>query len=466
MPADQPGALEGDRRAALEAIVPWWAPAWPIAWQHTYAAAPAWQPACEGRADWPAPPVDTAFEGEPIGRWATAQRGAWTQLDGEQQEQQELLAALGIEEDQALAKQAAAKTRQAAQPATSRTDRFPSTWRPCGGTRPGKGHVRVPRPHREELQQPAAGDGDGGGEVRTVVVALGASLITPRSERAADAPPEVLVAFGARRNPLTGRHPAPGEATIRRVLARVGGDALDPAVGCCIADRQPRNLSAKGLRAVAVDGKSLRGAARVNGRKIHLLAALDHTTCSVLAQLDVGEKTNEITCFQSLLDTIASLAGTVVTSDAMHTRREHADYLVTDRSAHYIVIVKGKQKKLRKQLKPLPGTRSRCRDAPGKPGTGGIRRVKVATVNNLLFPHAHQAIQLKRRRVNRRTSKVTIKTIYAVTSLPATRATPPQLAALTRGHWSIEALHHIRDVTFAEDASRLHTGNAPRAMAT
>lgn len=30
----------------------------------------------------------------------------------------------------------------------------------------------------------------------------------------------------------------------------------------------------------------------------------------------------------------------------------------------------------------------------------------------------------------------------------------------------VEALHHVRDVTFAEDASTIHTGTAPRAMAT
>lgn len=30
----------------------------------------------------------------------------------------------------------------------------------------------------------------------------------------------------------------------------------------------------------------------------------------------------------------------------------------------------------------------------------------------------------------------------------------------------MEALHHVRDVTFAEDASKIHTGSAPRAMAT
>lgn len=102
-----------------------------------------------------------------------------------------------------------------------------------------------------------------------------------------------------------------------------------------------------------MDGKSLRGAAKAGGRKIRLLAALEHTTGLVLARLDVQEKTNEITCFQPLLDTVADLTSTVVTSDAMHTQREHADYLL-GRGAHYIVIVKGNQKKLSEQLKSLP----------------------------------------------------------------------------------------------------------------
>ena len=35
-----------------------------------------------------------------------------------------------------------------------------------------------------------------------------------------------------------------------------------------------------------------------------------------------------------------------------------------------------------------------------------------------------------------------------------------------RGYWSIEALHHLRETTFAEDACQVRTGNAPRAMAS
>ncbi|MFJ5779843.1 transposase [Streptomyces sp. NPDC093094] len=70
------------------------------------------------------------------------------------------------------------------------------------------------------------------------------------------------------------------------------------------------------------------------------------------------------------------------------------------------------------------------------------------------------------RRTDRKTGRTTVKTVYAVTSLTAEQATAAQLARLVRDHWKIEALHHVRDTTFAEDASQLRTGNAPRAMAT
>jgi len=180
-----------------------------------------------------------------------------------------------------------------------------------------------------------------------------------------------------------------------------------------------------------------------------------------------SEKTNEITCFQPLLDTVADLTGTVVTADALHTQRGHADYL-TGRGAHYIVIAKGNQKNLHQQLRslhwkdiPLQG---RTRDTGH--GRGEVRRIKVATVGSLLFPHARQAIQLTRRVTHRKTGKTTTTTVYAVTSLPAEQITAAELAAMIRGHWTVETLHHIRDVTFAEDASQLRTGNAPRAMAT
>ena len=47
-----------------------------------------------------------------------------------------------------------------------------------------------------------------------------------------------------------------------------------------------------------------------------------------------------------------------------------------------------------------------------------------------------------------------------------TFARPARLADLLRGHWTIEnGLHWVRDITFAEDASQVRTGNAPTVMA-
>ncbi|MFI9588198.1 transposase [Streptomyces sp. NPDC052236] len=131
-----------------------------------------------------------------------------------------------------------------------------------------------------------------------------------------------------------------------------------------------------------------------------------------------------------------------------------------------------------------PYTHRDCRARPCRPDRAGVtapqraglpgtvsaaappRWCGDATVSNLLFPGACQAVQIKRRRTDRKTGKVTIATVYAVTSLTAEQATPAQLAKLIRDHWKIEAMHHVRDTTFAEDASQLRTGNAPRAMAT
>ncbi|MFE9454845.1 ISAs1 family transposase [Streptomyces sp. NPDC006739] len=228
-------------------------------------------------------------------------------------------------------------------------------------------------------------------------VLTGATSLLAVGEWIADAPPHVLERLGMRPDPVLPRRLVPSEATVRRLLARIDGDALDRAVGGWLADRRPEST---GLRGLSVDGKSLRGAAKAQGRRIHLLAAVEHTTGLVLAQLDVGEETGEVTRFQPLLDTV-DLAATVVTSDALHTQREHATYLL-GRGAHYIAIVKGNQKKLRKQLKSLP-----WKDIPFQGRTRGtghgraeIRRIKVATVNNLLFPGARQAVQIKRRRTD------------------------------------------------------------------
>jgi hypothetical protein len=131
-------------------------------------------------------------------------------------------------------------------------------------------------------------------------------------------------------------------------------------------------------------------------------------------------------------------------------------------------MVKANQPTLHHQLRRLPWGDIPAQDHTRDRGHGRVevRRLQVTTVAGLDFPHAAQAIRITRRvrlLAGRRWRTVTV---YAVTSLTTAQASPARLADWIRGHWGIEALHHLRDTTFAEDASQVRTGTAPRAMAS
>jgi predicted transposase YbfD/YdcC len=95
-----------------------------------------------------------------------------------------------------------------------------------------------------------------------------------------------------------------------------------------------------------------------------------------------------------------------------------------------------------------------------------IRTLKAVTVRGFGLPHASQVLQVTRKVRDLRTRSWRITTVYALTSLTHTQASPARLADLLRGHWAIEnGLHHVRDTTFAEDASQVRTGTGPNVMA-
>jgi predicted transposase YbfD/YdcC len=306
-------------------------------------------------------------------------------------------------------------------------------------------------------------------------VLAGAKSFTAVGEWVADAPQQVLAALGVRRDPLAGRFAPPDEATIRRVLETVDAAALDAAVGSWL-DAQVR-LRAAGQgpehgrrRAVAVDGKAVRGTrhASSDGQAVHLLAALDQRAGAVLAQAGVDGKTNEITAFAPLLEPL-DLAGCVITADAMHAQRGHAEFLIAKKKAHYILVVKRNQPGLYAQVKNLPWRNipAGCKQHNRGHGREEHRTLQVTAVAaGIAFPHAVQAIRLTRRvRPLRGQKKWRTVIVYAITSLTVTQATPAELAGWIRGHWQIEVLHHIRDVSYGEDASQIRTGNGPQVMA-
>ncbi|MFC5027861.1 ISAs1 family transposase [Streptomyces sp. DSM 41987] len=310
-------------------------------------------------------------------------------------------------------------------------------------------------------------------------VVSGAKSIDELAEWGQRASTTLLAVIGIRRHLLRWRR-TPSPAMIGRVLGAVDGDALDQAVGAYLADRHraatertvaPATSTSRQRRVIAVDGKALKGSARLTSARRHLLSAVTHGTVVTLAQAEVGAKTNETTHFRPLLAPL-DLADAVVTFDALHSVKANISWLVQDKKAHYIAVIKTNQPTAHSQLAALPWRdiavqHTASGSAHGRQESRSIKTCGIADeLGGIAFPHARLAIRVHRRR-KQSGKRETRESVYAVTSLDAHQTSPRDLAAAIRGHWGVEnSSHHIRDVTFAEDASTVHTGTAPRAMAT
>jgi len=310
-------------------------------------------------------------------------------------------------------------------------------------------------------------------ELATVLVlALAAMLagncsLAAIADWAADAPSWAWPRLGVHRRP-------PSLSTFRRVLLGVDADVLDAVLHAWLAALTPSpgtsaDLARGSLRAVAVDGKTARGARQPDSTRTHLFSMVDHQTWAPLGQVEAPTKGSEIAAFSALLDRL-DLDGLVVTADALHTQIRHAHYLHRH-GAHYVLTVKANQPRLHTQLKGLPWTQIPITGTTHDKGHARreTRTIQVTSAKpHLRFPHARLAARLIRYRAPlNQPAKTSREVVYVVTSLSHDQVSPAILAELVRGHWAIEnRVHHVRDTTLREDASQVRTGTPPRTMAT
>jgi predicted transposase YbfD/YdcC len=285
------------------------------------------------------------------------------------------------------------------------------------------------------------------------------------------------------RQRLPDLHRLPSESTILRTMRQLDGGLLDRLVttytarlptatdhaGCIIT------LQGEVLQGQALDGKTVRGA-NAHGDKTHLVSLVQHGSAVTLAQTEVATKQNEISAAPTLLRD-RDLHGTVTTGDALLTQRAQAQ-LIRAQGGHFLMIVKRNQRQLWEDLDLLfripaipadQETWDQVTTVSKGHGRLETRSLECGTglVDVLDWPGVAQVIRRRCERLVVKTGKRSVEVTYGITSLPPSEARAAQLEAVWRGHWTIEnRKHYVRDVTLGEDRNQMHSGDAPRALAT
>jgi predicted transposase YbfD/YdcC len=259
------------------------------------------------------------------------------------------------------------------------------------------------------------------------------------------------------------RHLTPSGSTYRRLLPRLSAAHFEWALAGWIFQTRPRDDA----ETVALDGKTVCGAASGEERAPHLLSVSTHESGETLIQVAVDAKTNETPVAQSLLGWLL-LTERIVTADALHTTRGFAQ-TVLDYGGHYLLPVKENCPALHADLVDFftdpTSTWTEATTSERQHGRREERRLRVTDelASHLTFPGVQQAMEIRRRVTTGRKQRE--ETWYYITDLARHAAGPERLLTLIRGHWSIECHHWKRDVLFGEDRSQIRTKAAPQFLA-
>jgi predicted transposase YbfD/YdcC len=223
-------------------------------------------------------------------------------------------------------------------------------------------------------------------------------------------------------------------------------------------------------KTIAMDGKTLCGSHdRANGKSVlHSVSAWICELKMCIGLNSVADKSNEIPAVQELID-LLDLAGATVTTDAMHCQVETAQKIV-NQQADYVLTVKGNQEKLYEEIDQTlvqahddehPSLRTYKKKEKNR------NRCEVREVSVLPIPKGSPLFErwpgiqtigsiYRRREVN---GKLEEEQNFFISSLPCKVR---EMYRHLRSPWSIEnSQHHLLDVTFSEDASRIRKGNGP-----
>jgi len=262
----------------------------------------------------------------------------------------------------------------------------------------------------------------------------------------------------------------PSHDTFERVFTLLDGQAFQRC--CLLWLREVSELL--GVKHIAIDGKTLCGSARGTLRPLHLVSAWATKAGLTLGQVAVDGKSNEITAIPVLLD-LLDLKGALVTIDAMGCQKEIAAKIVAA-GGDYLLTVKGNQEHL---LADIQATVEKALD--GKLPAGTVEQYTTRTIDHGRDEERSYIVIHDLKDIRDRDQWTQSKSVgmchYERTEngqpvaevryfISSRKIKGRQCAQATRGHWGIENnLHWQLDVSFHEDASRIHQRERATAFA-
>jgi len=262
----------------------------------------------------------------------------------------------------------------------------------------------------------------------------------------------------------------PSHDTIYRVLCRLDRKVFAGCFGRWVAEWS----ETLGIKQIAIDGKSIRGAkSNTFSGCVHLVSAWATEAGVTLGQEAVEDKSSEATAIPALLEAL-HLKGALVTIDAAGTTPDNCRQ-IREKGGDYLLAIKDNQPTLHKAVKQVfaDACDADFADVPYsqhetiEDGHGRHEERYVTVIESPKglpdkWPDVAAVVQVNREREVDGTNTST--THYYLTSLKADAKT---LGQLVRRHWAIEnELHWVLDVTFGEDAHRTADKNAAANLST
>jgi predicted transposase YbfD/YdcC len=169
-----------------------------------------------------------------------------------------------------------------------------------------------------------------------------------------------------------------------------------------------------------------------------------------------------------LLDKL-NIEGKVITADALLTQRKISDYIVKEREADFVLIVKDNQKTLKEDIEALNLMGRQYDFESIDKGHGRIERRRIwcsSLLNNYVeFPNVKQVFCIEREVWHIKKEIMTTEVALGITSQAPEKGSAKKILFQNRRHWSIEnKMHYVLDVTFDEDRSRIRSLNGPMVI--